>query len=90
MTYLPASEKDERTLALDSEGRLKLPESVRQKLGLSEGDRLILSVSEDGVLQLVSLKSQVQSLRGILTNPHPDHSVVDELIHDRRRSVDLE
>lgn len=90
MTYLPTSEQDEHTLALNAEGRLKLPVSVRQKLELTEGDRLILSVSEDGVLQLMSLKKQVQSLRGILTNPDPKQSVVDELIHDRRRSAYLE
>lgn len=75
-----------QTLYLDAEGRLTLPDSIRQELGLTEGDRFILTISETGVLQLASLKHQVHSLRGILTNPTPEQSVVDELIQERRRS----
>ncbi len=75
-----------QTLYLDAEGRLTLPDQVRQELGLTEGDRFILTVSETGVLQLASLKQQVHNLRGILTNPTPERSVVDELIQERRRS----
>lgn len=75
------------TLLLDAEGRLVLPDIVRQQLGLIEGDRFILTVSANGVLQLVSLKQQVQSLRGFLKNPNPQTSVVEELIQDRRRSA---
>ncbi|MFE4108367.1 AbrB/MazE/SpoVT family DNA-binding domain-containing protein [Almyronema epifaneia] len=75
------------TVLLDAEGRLALPESVRQQLGLTVGDRFILTISENNVLQLVSLKKQVQSLRGLLKNPTPEQSVVDELIQERRRSA---
>jgi bifunctional DNA-binding transcriptional regulator/antitoxin component of YhaV-PrlF toxin-antitoxin module len=87
MTY---SNQHEQTLYLDAEGRLLLPDSIRQELGLAEGDRFILSISETGVLQLTSLKRQVHSLRGILTNPTPAESVVDELIQERRRSAAYE
>ena len=90
MTYLSELENHEESISLDAEGRLTLPESVRQKLGLSAGDRLILSVSEEGVLQLVSLKHQVDSLRGILTNPNPGQSVVDEFIQERHQSAEFE
>jgi len=74
-------------LHLDAEGRLTLPDAIRQKLGLDEGDRFILTVSETGTLQLASLKQQVHNLRGILKNPTPEQSVVDELIQERRRSA---
>lgn len=80
----------QQTLFLDAEGRLTLPDVIRQELGLDEGDRFILTVSETGVLQLVSLKQQIHSLRGILTNPTPGQSVVDELIQERRRSASRE
>lgn len=76
-----------KTLYLDAEGRLSLPDSVRQELGLVEGDRFILTVSETGVIQLTSLRQQVHSLRGILKNPTPEKSVVDELIQERRNYV---
>ena len=81
------SQNHTETLSLDAEGRLSLPESIRQELGLTEGDQFILTVSETGALQLMSLKQKVHSLRGILTNPTPDQSVVDELIQERRRSA---
>ncbi len=79
-----------KTLYLDDEGRLPLPDSVRQELGLVEGDRFILTISETGVIQLTSLRQQVHSLRGILKNPTPEKSVVDELIQERRRSAACE
>lgn len=84
------SQTDDQTVLLDSEGRLALPENIRQQFGLAEGDRFLVKVSESGVLQLVNLKQQVQSLRGILKNPNPQQSVVDELIQERRRSADSE
>lgn len=79
-----------KTLYLDGEGRLSLPDSLRQELGLVEGDRFILTVLETGVIQLTSLRQQVHSLRGILKNPTPEKSVVDELIQERRRSAACE
>ena len=84
------STQQTQTLYLDAAGRLSIPDSVRQELGLSEGDRFILTVSETGVLQLVSLKRQIHSLRGILTHSTPEESVVEELIRERRRSAAYE
>jgi AbrB family looped-hinge helix DNA binding protein len=84
---MSSSQPHTQTLSLDAEGRLSLPASIRQELGLTEGDQFILTVSETGALQLMSLKHKAHSLRGILTNPTPERSVVDELIQDRRRSA---
>lgn len=88
--FMAYSTQHAQTLYLDTEGRLSIPDSVCQELGLSEGDRFILTVSESGVLQIVSLKRQIHSLRGILTNSTPEESVVDELIQERRRSAAYE
>lgn len=87
---MTSSQQHTQTLYLDAEGRLTLPSQICQELGLAEGDRFILTVSEAGVLQLVSLKQQVHSLRGILTNPTPERSVADELIQERHRSAEYE
>lgn len=76
-----------KALYLDAEGRLSLLDSVRQELGLVEGDRFILTVLETGVIQLTSLRQQVHSLRRILKNPIPEKSIVDELIQERRNYV---
>jgi bifunctional DNA-binding transcriptional regulator/antitoxin component of YhaV-PrlF toxin-antitoxin module len=85
-----SSRNHTETLSLDAEGRLSLPASIRQELGLTEGDQFILTISETGALQLMRLKQKVHSLRGILTNPTPDQGIVDELIQDRRRSAAYE
>ncbi|MBW4551012.1 MAG: AbrB/MazE/SpoVT family DNA-binding domain-containing protein [Aphanocapsa sp. GSE-SYN-MK-11-07L] len=37
-------------------GRLVLPASLRKRIGLQEGDRLVISVELDQSLRLVSLK----------------------------------
>jgi AbrB family looped-hinge helix DNA binding protein len=80
-------EHQSHTLHLDAEGRLTLPEAIRQQMGLTEGDRLILTVTEEGILQLVSLRQQIKKLRGILKNPEPTKSVVEELIRERHRAA---
>jgi len=80
-------EQDSYTIHLDAEGRLTLPESIRQQMGLVEGDRLVLTIAAEGVLQLVSRQQQIKKLRGILKNPEPTKSVVDELIQERHQEA---
>ncbi|UZO77274.1 MULTISPECIES: hypothetical protein [Microcystis] len=47
--------------------------------------RLILTLEDNGTLQLVSLKNQVKKLRGLLKDKSPDRNLVDELIQERRQ-----
>ena len=72
------------TLQLETEGRLTIPVSVRQRLGLEKGDRFILSLAEDNTIMLVSLRENVRKMRGILKDKSPDRNLVDELIQERR------
>ncbi|MFM6039916.1 MAG: hypothetical protein ACKPBV_22040 [Sphaerospermopsis kisseleviana] len=48
-------------------------------------DGYILTLEDNGTLQLVSLKQQVKKLRGLLKDKSPDRSLVDELIQERRQ-----
>lgn len=49
MTYpFPSQNPEQYTLHLEAEGRLTIPASVPQRLGLKQGDQLILTVGEDG------------------------------------------
>lgn len=48
------------TLKIEDQGRLTLPEEVRKQLDLQAGDRLILTITEDRTLQLVSVEHQKQ------------------------------
>jgi bifunctional DNA-binding transcriptional regulator/antitoxin component of YhaV-PrlF toxin-antitoxin module len=75
------------TLNLENDGRLVLPEEVLRQLDLKQGDRLILTVREDGTLHLVSLREQLKKLRGILKDKTPERSLVDELIQERREEA---
>ncbi len=65
-------------------GRLVLPASLRKRIGLQEGDRLVISVEPDQSLRLVSLKHQVQKAEGLFKDLAPGVSLADELIHERR------
>lgn len=50
----------------------------------------ILGILMRPATRFTSLKQKVHSLRGILKNPTPEKSVVDELIQERRRSAACE
>lgn len=76
--------REQFALHLGARGRLVLPAPIRKRLGLKEGDRLVLTLEPDGTLRLASLREQVKKLRGLLKNLAPGRSLVDELIRDRR------
>lgn len=72
------------TVDVDSEGRLTLPEEIQKTLNLESGDQLILTLQDNGKLQLVSLKQQVKKLRGLLKDKSPERKLVNELIQERK------
>ncbi|MBR8832612.1 MAG: AbrB/MazE/SpoVT family DNA-binding domain-containing protein [Stigonema ocellatum SAG 48.90 = DSM 106950] len=74
------------TLDIEPEGRLTLPKEIQQILNLKSGDRLILTLEDNGKIQLVSLKQQVKKIRGLLKDKSPHRNLVDELIQERYSS----
>ncbi|MFM6002082.1 MAG: AbrB/MazE/SpoVT family DNA-binding domain-containing protein [Dolichospermum sp.] len=66
MTLPNLSSPQHYKLDIEPEGRLTLPQEIQQILNLQSGDRLILTLEDNGKLQLVSLKQQVKKLRGLL------------------------
>lgn len=78
------------TLQLGAKGRVVIPATLRQQLDLREGDRLVVNLEPDGSLRLVSLRTQVKKLRGLLkispTHPNP----VTELIEARQEEAKRE
>jgi bifunctional DNA-binding transcriptional regulator/antitoxin component of YhaV-PrlF toxin-antitoxin module len=85
MTLANLSILRQYTLDIEPEGRLTLPQEIQEILNLESGDRLILTLEDNGKLQLVSLKQQVKKLRGLLKYKSPDRNLVDELIQERRQ-----
>lgn len=73
------------SLTLDPAGRVVLPSAVRKALGLTAGSRLILSV-EGQVVTLTPMREAIRRAQAILAphRPKDGHSVVDELIAERR------
>lgn len=65
-------------------GRVFLPDSIRERMGVSEGDEISLVLDEEGV----HLRTHEQAIRAIqrLFREYvpPRVSLVDELIADRR------
>jgi len=87
MTHTTSPSHESYTLHLGNRGRLVLPASVRQRLALKEGDRLLLTVEPDGALRLVSARDVARQTRGLLRRMMPgleDRRLADELIAERR------
>jgi bifunctional DNA-binding transcriptional regulator/antitoxin component of YhaV-PrlF toxin-antitoxin module len=83
MTFANSSIPQHYTLDLEPEGRLILPQEIQEILNLESGDKLILTLEDNGKIKLVSLKQQVKKLRGLLKDKSPDRNLVDELIQER-------
>jgi AbrB family looped-hinge helix DNA binding protein len=78
------------TVELGDRGRLVLPASLRNELGLAEGDRFVLTLEGDGSIHLASLRSNISRLRGSLKHKSKNRSLVDELIAERRAEAAIE
>lgn len=82
--------KESYVLQIGDRGRIILPSELRKRLGLKEGDRILLTVEEDGSARLVSVRSQVENAKGMLKHVSPQSKVVDEFISERRAEVKCE
>ena len=68
-------------------GRVVIPATIREQLGLSEGD-VLMATFENGELRLISLAESVRRAQAIVRSRVPAGvSLVDELLEDRRQEV---
>jgi AbrB family looped-hinge helix DNA binding protein len=82
--------KDKYVLQVGNRGRINLPSEFRKRLGIEEGDRILLTIEEDGSAKLVSMRKQVEKVQGMLKHLSPDRSWADELIKERRAEAERE
>ena len=69
-------------------GRLVLPAEVRERLKIRDGDRVSLTLEEDGSLVLQTRDVAISRLRGMFKHlATPGRLASDELIAERRREA---
>jgi bifunctional DNA-binding transcriptional regulator/antitoxin component of YhaV-PrlF toxin-antitoxin module len=79
-----ASTGARRLLKLGPDGRVLLPADLRKAMRLRDGDNLVATVAEDGVLTLWGTDVGLDKLRKLVAPYVPDGSVVEEFLKDRR------
>jgi AbrB family looped-hinge helix DNA binding protein len=73
--------------SLSSNGRIVIPAAIRQELGFTPGDTLLLHV-EDGVLRIESYAARIRRVQESLKKYiSPDRVLSDELIAERREEA---
>ena len=75
------------SVTLDKRGRLVLPARLRQRLDLHPGDRLIVTVDDEGGFRAISARELARRLHGLYRDLAPGRSLVDELIAERRQEA---
>lgn len=76
---------DAPVVEVGPQGRIVIPAALRRELGLSEGTRLMVEVSEEGALVLVP--PEVIDARLLAMFAVVPVSLADELIDERRREA---
>lgn len=78
------AEREQFSVTVGARGRVVLPAALRERLGVGEGDKLVLTVQPDGSVKLVSVRDAVRRARGLFAHlAPPGVSLVDELIAER-------
>ncbi len=75
------------TVSMGERGRLVVPAQLRRRLGLQSGDRLIITVDDDGGFRAMPARVLAGRLRGLYRDLAPGRSLVDELIAERREEA---
>jgi AbrB family looped-hinge helix DNA binding protein len=74
-------------ITLGDRGRLVLPSQLRRRLNLQTGDRLIVTVDDEGGFRVVPARELARRLRGLYRDFAPGVSLADELIAERREEA---
>ena len=69
-------------------GRIVIPEAFREAMEAGEGDTLVATIDDDGVVRLTSASAALRMARRILSAAVPSDVILsDSLIADRRREA---
>jgi AbrB family looped-hinge helix DNA binding protein len=73
------------SLVLGARGRIVLPAKVRKRLGIEEGDALVLVVEDGGRVSISSLRDRARKCRGLFSGSAPGRSPAAELLDERAK-----
>jgi AbrB family looped-hinge helix DNA binding protein len=82
--------KQQHVVQLGARGRLVLPAPVRRRLGIDEGDRVVITVEDDGSLRVASLKRKIRRFQGMFKGLKKGGEWSQELIEQRRAETEEE
>jgi AbrB family looped-hinge helix DNA binding protein len=72
-------------------GRLVLPAELRERLNIEDGDRVSLTLEDDGAVTLQTREVALRRLRGMFKHlEKPGERASDRLIAERRREARME
>jgi AbrB family looped-hinge helix DNA binding protein len=78
---------EEVRLRMPGNGRVVIPASFREALGINPGDEVVLRLEEDG-LRISTQKQRLEHARRLVRKyVKPGRSLVDELIAERREAA---
>ncbi len=81
---------EETRARVNENGRVVIPASVRQALGINPGDEVVLRV-EDDELRITTMKHRIERAKRLVRrHVKPGTSLVDDLIVERRRTAKRE
>jgi AbrB family looped-hinge helix DNA binding protein len=72
---------------LDSAGRVLIPASSRQRLGIGQGDEVLVEVDDRGIRITTAAQALKEAQDYFATIKKPGESIVDELIRERREEA---
>ena len=74
---------------LTSRGRVTIPKSVRERLGLSTGDRVEFVPADDGGFKIVPVTVDIAELKGVLAKSKRPVTLEEMDGGERRRRQDV-
>jgi AbrB family looped-hinge helix DNA binding protein len=79
------------TVKIGPNGRIVIPAPIRRKMGVGEGDSLVLECRDDGTLQVVSRRDAVRHAQALVRKyVGKGRRLSEELSKERRKEADRE
>ncbi len=68
----------ETTVIISSKGQVVIPKELRNSASIHEGDKMLIRVREDDVIELVPLKKDIEDLFNIFPIAYEENRVSDD------------